>query len=315
MNTQEAISTLQKLKTDKQNKEQFNTTKTFADSLNGLKNILTDVIVGCTKLVLGNRYEVVVKNFPKDNSAIEIKKLSQMIDSHHQEMKREKVMKKEEKKDDTDTKILSTGLTIADTLKSSSTGQMVRLLNLQDTLEQAVKAIKNIKLDPHINVTSPEVKVDAPIVNIPKTDIKFPKTIEVSNLDFTEMVSKLEELLTELQYQGKQSVMVANPGDFPVSLPVPTFRDINGATTQVVLTADGSLPVSVDADNPLAKYRISDRDNSAFPKYYGSVDETGAWYIMKEEANSFRYCAGTTAYSTNWTNRASLVYDYYNSIF
>ena len=288
MNTDEAIKKLREIKSLKVETESLKNSNDFARGLNTFKNIIVGSMVDLVKIMLSHEPKVTVLNFPK----------------HEMKMEGHKMTVDLKKTNEILNKISSKGESISTTVQSFATGQMVRSLNLNNTIEKLLKAVKEIKLDPKIEVKSPEVKIPA-----------FPKKIEVSNLDFTQMVDKLEELLTELQYQGKQSVVVANPGDFPVSLPVPSFRDINGATTQVTLTADGLLPVSVDSDNPLAKYRISDRDNAAFPKYYGSVDETGAWYILKEEANSFRYCAGTTAYTTNWANRASLVYDIYSTIF
>lgn len=67
--------------------------------------------------------------------------------------------------------------------------------------------------------------------------------------------------------------------------------------------------IESDTD-PLAKYAIVDKDDDAEPNYFGFQDGDGNWYIMKEESNAYRYTAGTSDYSTNWGNRASLSYDY-----
>ena len=41
--------------------------------------------------------------------------------------------------------------------------------------------------------------------------------------------------------------------------------------------------------------------------YYGFVDKTGAWFIMKEESSgAYRYTKGDSNFSTNWTTRNSL---------
>jgi len=64
------------------------------------------------------------------------------------------------------------------------------------------------------------------------------------------------------------------------------------------------------------KWQISDVDESVDPKYYGFLDASGAWYILQNTSGtSFRYVMGIADYTTSWTNRASLTYDYYNLIF
>lgn len=87
----------------------------------------------------------------------------------------------------------------------------------------------------------------------------------------------------------------------------------------VVIASDQSaIPVTTGlTDDPLVKYKISDTDSSSDPKYYGNVAADGSWYIMKEttSAGTYRYCKGASSYSTNWTGRASLTYDYFDVIF
>lgn len=68
--------------------------------------------------------------------------------------------------------------------------------------------------------------------------------------------------------------------------------------------------------NPTDGYEITELDDSALPSYIGFVKKTGDWYIMREEASgSYRYTKGTTDFDTNWTNRATLTYGYFNTVF
>jgi len=68
--------------------------------------------------------------------------------------------------------------------------------------------------------------------------------------------------------------------------------------------------------NPTDGYEITDIDDASSPAYYGFVKNTGAWYIMLEDSSgSYRYTKGTNNFATNWTNRATLTYDYFNSVF
>lgn len=67
----------------------------------------------------------------------------------------------------------------------------------------------------------------------------------------------------------------------------------------------------------LDHYHIADGDEVGTTKYYGFLDKDGNWYIMKNDttANNYRYAKGSGSYSTNWTDRAALTYDYYDIIF
>lgn len=65
----------------------------------------------------------------------------------------------------------------------------------------------------------------------------------------------------------------------------------------------------------LKGYAISDKDDDSEPNYYGYVKSDGSWYIMKELSSSYRYAAGTSGYTTAWTGRAALSYDYFYTTF
>ena len=72
------------------------------------------------------------------------------------------------------------------------------------------------------------------------------------------------------------------------------------------------------ANWPAAKsgYAISDIDSTSDPKYFGFLDDSGEWYILQMTSGSdIRYFRGSINYSTNWTNRAGLSYDYYSEVF
>lgn len=86
--------------------------------------------------------------------------------------------------------------------------------------------------------------------------------------------------------------------------------------------ADGYITPQVfmlNPHNPVDGYVVSDKDDDASPNYYGYVNADGYWYIMKETvsagADTYRFAKGTSGYTTNWTNRASLSYDYFYTVF
>ena len=66
----------------------------------------------------------------------------------------------------------------------------------------------------------------------------------------------------------------------------------------------------------MAGYLACDIDDTSDPKYYGFTAKDGSWYIIKESVASktFRYAKGSSNYTTNWTGKADLTYDYpYNT--
>jgi hypothetical protein len=85
-----------------------------------------------------------------------------------------------------------------------------------------------------------------------------------------------------------------------------------------IMGTDGNI---VDPTGILGEYQISDKDDDTTTKYYGFVKNDGSWYIMRETTSSgdqlYRYVAGSSGYTTAWTNRAAggTVYDYFYTIF
>jgi hypothetical protein len=67
---------------------------------------------------------------------------------------------------------------------------------------------------------------------------------------------------------------------------------------------------------PTDGYSISELDDSSSPSYYGFVHKNGSWYISRESATgTYRYSKGSSDFSTNWTNRASLSYNTFDVVF
>ena len=63
-------------------------------------------------------------------------------------------------------------------------------------------------------------------------------------------------------------------------------------------------------------YMAHDIDKANDTKYYGMVNNMGGWYIIQEitSAGTFRYTVGKSNYSTGWTGRAALTYNYWNLV-
>lgn len=79
--------------------------------------------------------------------------------------------------------------------------------------------------------------------------------------------------------------------------------------------ADDSVRVT-DPQQVLKKYSLTDYVESVDPEYYGFLALDGSWYIQKFTASgTIRYTKGDSDYTTNWTNRVSLTYDYFDAVF
>lgn len=79
---------------------------------------------------------------------------------------------------------------------------------------------------------------------------------------------------------------------------------------QHVLLDDGTGVAQVQ--DPLAKYKISDLDEAGATKYYGNLAADGSWYILSLTTTAARYAKGASAYTTAWTGRAGLTYNYFD---
>lgn len=170
------------------------------------------------------------------------------------------------------------------------------LAELLQPLRDIHTAISRINITPSVNVPAPVVTVDAP---------------------------DLAPLLAELKAQAVllKKISAIKPPAFDT-----TALEI--ATSSVRSSIEGlRFPVPNFVQDPLIRYKVVDEfDNgiAASVKYYGFTDPEGHWYILKVDPSSnpktYRYAkgTGTTAagdYPTNWTNRASLTYDYWYQVF
>lgn len=92
------------------------------------------------------------------------------------------------------------------------------------------------------------------------------------------------------------------------------FGSVPGPGTVALKDSTGAQ-VDPAISTPTDGYKISDIDSSS-PAYYGFIDKTGRWFIMKEGASGdYRYVKGTSSYSTNWTGRAALSYNTFDAVF
>lgn len=91
------------------------------------------------------------------------------------------------------------------------------------------------------------------------------------------------------------------------------FGSVPGPGTISIKDSSGTV-IDPALKQPTDGYQISQVDDST-PAYYGFMNKDGLWYIMQENSGAYLYAKGSTNFSTNWTNRASLSYDYFSSVF
>lgn len=93
------------------------------------------------------------------------------------------------------------------------------------------------------------------------------------------------------------------------------FGSVPGPGTISIKDTTG-VKIDPAIKQPTDGYTIAQLDDSTSTTYYGYLNKDSAWYILKEDSSgNYRYCKGSSSFSTNWTGRAALTYDYFDAIF
>ncbi len=281
MDTNEAIRKLQQIKQVKKESDANNQTNIFAKSLTNFKNIIVGAMSDLTGLVIANEPKVTVKNFPK-STTINNKKLSVEVSNFPKDKDVQRVEVTNQEKTVFETKEITDQLKqisvetskVAPAMRTSILGQKNAIASFSDYLKDIISAIKNIKLSPNITVKPADVKVEAPIVNVKETKIPpFPKKI-TADVDMSALEDKIDELITETQYQTKVPITVANPGDFPVS--TTNTKDLAKEDKQDdIITAIGGIAGSLE-DLPVRG--TSDGDDTT-PIFIRATEHTHRLYV------------------------------------
>lgn len=169
----------------------------------------------------------------------------------------------------------------------------------------AKKQIK-VEVPPAQAIVWPKKPADAiPVVLVDRTLTRFYDAI-------ARAVSSGGGIQSTLISSG--SVKVVNPDGTPISF------DSSDLATEVTLQGVDSELSSLNAKTsaqPTVGYGISNTEDTGTYKYFGFENKDGAWYIMRKTiaTNIYLYSAGSSAYSTAWTNRASQTYASYATTF
>lgn len=100
----------------------------------------------------------------------------------------------------------------------------------------------------------------------------------------------------------------------PKSAEAAFFGSVPGPGTVAIKdSSDNKIDPAIKS--PTDAYGVTEIDDST-PAYYGFVNKEGAWYITREgNDGSYRYNKGTGSFTSNWSNRSSLTYDYFDATF
>ena len=189
---------------------------------------------------------------------------------------------------------------------------------LLNTLTDAVKEVKDslnkINFTPTVNVEPPVI----PEIKLPQINVPTPQVTVNPDLDID--FSELKEYLKPLQY-------ITNDASKPISVRssdgksfVRAIEKANDKMIKVMGNAGGGMTqdefrsTQRTYEDPLIRYKVANVDDDGTPNYYGYVNITGGWYIMKEiisvGADTYRYSSGTANFVSNWAGRTVLTYSY-----
>ena len=96
-----------------------------------------------------------------------------------------------------------------------------------------------------------------------------------------------------------------------------TIDSVAYAISTLANTDDITNSQSIDIESSiLSSYEPTRTDDSTTTQYFGFIKTDGSWYIMKIDSTTgiIIYTNGTTDFTTNWTNRATLTYVEFNSL-
>jgi len=95
----------------------------------------------------------------------------------------------------------------------------------------------------------------------------------------------------------------------------PLFASSTDQTGPLALkNAQGDV-INPAEKSPTQGYYISQIDDSPIA-YFGFINNLGQWFIMRQDTdNSYRYVRGDKDFTTAWSNRAKLTYDFFHNVF
>jgi hypothetical protein len=208
--------------------------------------------------------------------------------------------------------------------KAEKAPESIKVNNLSELstlLDRLLTAVEGINVNPVVNLPAPIVNIPeqpSPVVNIP------PQLSPIVDINIDQLLQALQPLRLLSRDPNKPITVRMSDGRHFIDALTATLKENGERLATVVSTSYGLTQSEYKAaqnelELPTARYSIADKDADASPNYYGFTDAFGNWYIMKETvsagADTYRYCKGSSGYTTAWTNRAGQSYDYFYEVF
>lgn len=226
---------------------------------------------------------------------------------------------------------LTTVITIVGVITAKSTIQVViSLLFLPIAIYFAIQLFKKVSKGKVVNqkkYSISPISIGGKTLSIPankprKFAFKSKDAIEpeiLSPNESDEMMRKMgisdSNRRVFLKFIGTSSLTMLIFALFTKKAQAAFFGSIPGPGTVSIKDSSGAT-IDPAEKSPTDGYEVAEIDETTADTYYGFTHTDGSWYITKEDSTgSYRYVRGTTDFSTNWTGRTSLSYDYYNTVF
>lgn len=205
--------------------------------------------------------------------------------------------------------ILTSIMTIAGLLGATSYAQVISAILFLPLTLYFLKTVMPrkrhaliLQRTENVQIVTPGKKLTKKKVSEPEPEpLKLQKSFDVDRRMFIKLIGSAGIsifLLSIFTQKAHGAFFGSVPGPGTVAL-----KDTTGAQIDPAIKA------------PTDGYKISEIDDSS-PAYYGFINKDGAWFILKEDsAGTYRYTKGSSNFSTNWTGRAGLTYDYFHNVF
>jgi hypothetical protein len=156
--------------------------------------------------------------------------------------------------------------------------------------------------------------------NLPATNYSITGASDI----YQEILSETQTIATnqlttlnEIQTIATNQLAILNETQTIATNQLTTLNEIQTIATNQLAILNETQNIATNQLATLSGYKPSDIDTSTSTQYSGFIDYNGNWYIIKFDttANTIRYAAGSASnsYATNWTNRTTLTYTYYNT--
>lgn len=191
--------------------------------------------------------------------------------------------------------------------------QKVKIENADEPQKVKVTNLGELKVS-GLNLKFPKIQ-DVRVVSDEKTSKWVPTLITHAVKTIVDGIWKRIDMGVKVKVDDEdklrpQAVIIVDVTGKPVN-----FNQ--QAVSMIPFPGGGGSSGSPIIAESLDQYHVSDGDETGSTKYYGFLTKEGHWYIMQNNtsANTYRYAKGSSLYSTNWTNRASLSYGYFDVVF